>query len=174
MHAALQLDRFGIVAHVLAKRGCTAEKCDLANFFGDPSHVLANLRDHVFDDQVTKFTAAWNGAPRGATTAEAAAAPHARPAAVVSPQYDFPSADSIPPVNIMMPEPGQRNAAAPPAAPSVGGSRPATTPIPPRRPPQRTPVAASRPPVARPAAPAAPVAIGEAPTTDAAGTPSPQ
>jgi hypothetical protein len=164
LQSILQRDRFGIVAHVLAARGCIEEKCDSANLVGDPTRVLTNLRDHVFDANVAKFASAWN-AGHGAA-ADAAA----RPAAPVSSQYDFPSADSIPPVNIMAPEPGPRNGTTA-QAPSGVTPRQATTPVPQRRPPQgHPPVAASRPAAPRPAAP---VAIGETPTEGAA-TPSTQ
>jgi hypothetical protein len=166
MRAALQLDRFGIVAHVLAGRGCTADKCDFANLFSDPGRLLANLQDHAFDDRVTKFAAVWSGPPRG-SIAEAAAALPGRPAATVSPQYDFPSSNSIPPVSIMAPEPGQQGG----TAASGQASRQGTTPVPPKRPqPAR---AAARPVPRPPAAPAAPVAVGEAPT-DGAAAPPPQ
>jgi hypothetical protein len=167
MRAALQLDRFGIVAHVLAARGCTADNCDLANLFSDPSRLLSNLQDHVFDDRVTKLAAIWNALPRGAA-AEIAAAPLARPPAVVSPQFDFPSSNSIPPVSIMAPEPGQQSG---PAASGQAPSRQSTTPVPPKRP---QPARAAARPVPRPAAPAAPVAVGEAPTDGAAAPPPPQ
>jgi len=172
--AALEVDRFGIVAHVLAQRhGCTAGKCDALAWFSDRSHVLANLRDHTFDEQVAKFAAIWNNPSRVAIDGAAAEPPHPAPAPLtVSPRYDFPSSQSIPPVNIMAPEqPAPRG---PPngqsAAPSGDGNpRPATAPVPPRRPPQgRAPAAAvgSRPPGSHAAAP---VAVGEAPT-DGAGT----
>jgi len=171
---SLEVDRFGIVAHVLAQRqGCTAAKCDALTWFSDRSHVLANLRDHTFDEQVAKFAAIWNNPSRVAIDGAAAEPPHPAPAPLtVSPRYDFPSSQSIPPVNIMAPEqPAPRG---PPngqsAAPSGDGNpRPAATPVPPRRPPQgRTPAAAvgSRPPGSHAAAP---VAVGEAPT-DGAGT----
>jgi len=171
---ALETDRFGIVAHVLAKRhGCTAGKCDALTWFSDHSHVLANLRDHIFDEQVAKFAAIWNSPSRAAIDGAAAEPPHPGPAALtVSPRYDFPSSQSIPPVNIMAPEqPAPRGPPnGPSAAPSGDGNpRPATAPVPPRRPPQgRTPAAAvgSRPPGSHAAAP---VAVGEAPT-DGAGT----
>jgi len=174
MRAALELDRFGIVAHVLETRGCTAEKCDAADWFNDGSHVLTNLRDHVFDDRVTQFTAVWN-APHPAADATAAAAPAVgpaamvppRPSAVVSPKYDFPSSDSIPPVNIMVPEGSSRSAGTQPATPD-GGAKPATTPVPARRPQSRPTAAASRPAAPRPAAP---VAVGQGPS-DGGGTPT--
>ena len=171
---ALEVDRFGIVAHVLAQRhGCTAAKCDALTWFSDHSHVLANLRDHTFDEQVAKFAGIWNNPSRVAIDGAAAEPPHPAPAPLtVSPRYDFPSSQSIPPVNIMAPEqPAPRGPPnGPSAAPSGDGNpRPATTPVPPRRPPQgRTPAAAvgSRPPGSHAAAP---VAVGEAPT-DGAGT----
>ena len=72
--AALELDRVGIVAHVLSRReGCTVEKCDALLGFKDSSHVLANLRDHTFEDEVMKYTAIWNAPkPEGATIAAVA------------------------------------------------------------------------------------------------------
>jgi hypothetical protein len=162
LRAALELDRFGIVAKVLADReGCTAEKCDALSHFEDSSHVLANLRDGTYDEQVMKYTAVWDaapspraaesnvpavaaGAPPAATAAAApAVAPLPPPAlptaptpapASVAPRYDFPSAQSIPPVNIMAPEPSAPRPAA--AAVPADASAQAATPVPPRRPPQ--------------------------------------
>jgi hypothetical protein len=133
---ALDADRFGIVAHVLAKHhGCTPEKCDALSWFDDPSRVLANLRDHTFDEQVAKFAATW-GSPRAATEGAAAAdSPPGAPSLGFSQHYEFPSSQSIPPVNIMVPEqPGPRPNGQ--SATGDGNSRPATTPVPPRRPAQ--------------------------------------
>jgi hypothetical protein len=164
LQGILQRDRFGIVAHVLTTRGCTVEKCDAANLIGDPTHVLANLHEQVFEANVTKFATAWS---HGAATAGAEAATGvAARAAAVSSQYDFPSATSIPPVNIMAPEPAPRSAPAASGAPAASSAprQQAAAPVPARRPPQpRPPAAASRPPVA----------VGEAPT-DGASTSSPQ
>jgi hypothetical protein len=178
---ALEVDRFGIVAHVLAQRhGCTAVKCDALTWFSDRSHVLANLRDHTFDEQVAKFASIWNNPSRVAIDGAAAEPLRSAPGPLspapgpltVAPRYDFPSSQSIPPVNIMAPE--QPAPRAPPngqsAAPPDGGNpRPAATPVPPRRPPQgRAPAAAAGSRPAGSHAPA-PVAVGEAPT-DGAGT----
>jgi hypothetical protein len=148
LRAALELDRFGIVAHVLAKReGCSAEKCEALARFTDSSHVVANLRGHTFDDEVAKHTAMWN-APKPEAAALAAAPPTAPvpsnltpPPASVSPRYDFPSSQSIPPVSIMANEP-RDGAGAAQAAPAD------STPVPPRRPPQVR--SAPRPAGARP------------------------
>jgi hypothetical protein len=176
--AALELDRFGIVANVLARRyGCTAEKCEALTWFGDHSHVLANLRDHAFDEQVARFAAIWNSPSRAAVDGAAAEPPRLGPAPVmVSPRYDFPSSQSIPPINIMVPETSTTRSGAPPngqsATPSGDGNpRPATPPVPPRRPPQgRAPAAGvgARPLGPRPTAP---VAVGEVPTDGAVTRP---
>ena len=169
---AIEIDRFGIVAHVLARQqGCSAEKCGAVAWFSDPSHVLANLRDHTFDEQVMKFAAAWNGPAHAAAVDGAAAAepPHLGSApAALSPRYDFPPSQTIPPVNIMAPEPPAPRLG---ATPNEGNARPATTPVPPRRPPQGRASGAtvgSRPSSPRPAAP---VAVGEVPTDGAATRP---
>ena len=182
---ALEIDRFGIVAHVLAERhGCSAATCDALSWFVDRNRVVANLRDHTFDEQVAKFAAFWNGSSRAAADGAAAVPSRAvtdgatagssypGPALTVSPRYDFPSSQSIPPVNIMAPEPAVRPGAPPSgqsATPSGDGNpHTATAPVPPRRPPQRP----------RTAHPAAPVAVGTAPTdgtaTRPAGSPQPQ
>src|SRR5258708_17682537 len=138
---ALEVDRFGIVAHVLAQRhGCTAGKCDALIWFSDHSHVLANLRDRTFDEEVAKFAAIWNSASRVAIDGAAAEPPRSAPAPLtVSPRYDFPSPQSIPPVNIMVP--GQPAPRSPPngqsaAPPAHGHPPPAPAPPPPPRPPQ--------------------------------------
>jgi hypothetical protein len=172
--AALEIDRFGIVAHVLAQRhGCTTGKCDALNWFSDSSHVLANLRDHTFDEQVAKFAATWSSPSRAAVDGATAELPHPGPAPLtVSPRYDFPSSQSIPPVNIMVPEQPAPRLATPPngqsAAPSGDTNPRISAPVPPRRPQGRTPAAAAgaRPPSSHAAAP---VAVGEVPT-DGSGT----
>jgi hypothetical protein len=181
LRSALELDRFGIVAHLLAQReGCSADKCDALSHFEDTSHVLANLRDGTFDEQVTKYTASWISPqpPRAAESdgpavaavaapavalppvvAPATAAPTPAPAPV-APRYDFPSSQSIPPVNIMAPEPpAPRPAAA--AVPADANGQAAATPVPPRRPPQtRTaPPGAPRPAGLRQEPPAADSAL---------------
>lgn len=149
--AALDADRFGIVAHVLAQhRGCTSEKCDALSWFDDPSRVLANLRDHTFDEQVAKFAATWSSPPHAAMEGAGAADAPAAPSLGLSQRYEFPSSQSIPPVNIMVPEQSASKPNGQSAAPSGdGNSRPATTPVPPRRPAQRASAAVgSRPPTA--------------------------
>jgi hypothetical protein len=161
LRTAVELDRFGLVAQVLKEReGCTVDRCDALTRLRDSTRVLANLRDRTFEEQVKKYTAIWN-APRPAEGVVAAAGPPvALPAAApgpgtVAPRYDFPSAKSIPPVNIMAPEAPAPREASRDAEPSAQSAAVPTsvTPVPPRRPPQvRAP-----PPPPRAAAPLPPI-----------------
>jgi hypothetical protein len=144
LRRSIELDRFGIVAHVLTDRdGCTPEDCPVFALLDDPRALQANLRVHVFDEYVGRYAAAWEQAPAAGTQAPVAsvvpvvpAAPAAaRPTGLATPvpsKYDFPSAASIPPVSIMNAEPPRPPAgaeeAADPAAPPVA------TPVPPKRP----------------------------------------
>jgi hypothetical protein len=111
---AIELDRYGIAAHVLATRdGCTAENCAAFAFLRDTTALKANLKARIYDQYVSRYAAAWNKPEAEKHTPVAAApAPGAPVAAVpgeptqptgvpVSSKYDFPSAASIPPVSIM-------------------------------------------------------------------------
>jgi hypothetical protein len=134
LRQALESDRFGIVAHVLALRdNCTELQCDAFSLLQDASRIQANLRDRTFDSLVGRHSAEWSvkGAPVSAAAPTTVATPP-------SSQFDFPSAASIPPVSIMNAEPPLAPAAAPPS------TRQATTPpVPPRRP---LPAARAAPP----------------------------
>ena len=183
LRTALELDRFGFVAHVLGDQGCTSERCDAFMRFRDPSKVFANLRDHTFEDQVKKYIAIWD------RPAERAAMPLDSPVALpgatspgVEQNCDIPCSKSISPVSITAPEEQPpREAApestgmpepprpAPEAAPQTTTAPPAAagppvqsvTPLPPRRPPQ---VRAPRPHAAIPP---------QLPALDVRGTPPP-
>ena len=103
LRRAVELDRFGIAAHVLAVRdGCTAERCDAFALLGDTSVIKSNLKAQVFDQYVSRYAANWN---KNAATAPVAILPEAPAKAPVPDKYDFPSSASIPPVSIMNPEP---------------------------------------------------------------------
>ena len=147
---ALELDRYGIAAHVLAARdGCTAEKCAAFAWLRDTTALKANLKAQVFDQYVSRYAAAWNKAepdgepvaekPAGAPVASAAEPPPGHP---VSSKYDFPSAASIPPVSIMNSEPPLPKAAADAQAKAepkadAQAAQPkseADVPVPPKRP----------------------------------------
>ncbi len=118
---AVSLDRYGIAAHVLSRRdGCTASKCAVFAMVADAGALKANLKAQTFDQYVSRYAASWD-APAAAAGPAVSALPanpspdeaHAEAsppdASVVrkpvSSKWHFPSADSIPAVSIMTPEP---------------------------------------------------------------------
>ena len=83
---SIEADRFGVVAHVLATRGCTAENCPALKLLRDPRSVAANLRERNFDANVVLHASAWRpDGPAPVATAPSgpalAAAPPMRPPA---------------------------------------------------------------------------------------------
>jgi hypothetical protein len=68
LRTALELDRFGLVAHVVGDQGCTSDGCDALMRFHDSSKVLAHLRDHTFEEHVKKYTAIWDRPADGVAT----------------------------------------------------------------------------------------------------------
>jgi len=158
---AIELDRYGIAAHVLSVRdGCTAERCAALAMFEDSAALKANLKVGAFDTYVNRYASAWSkpGAvsdkePQTSSVTPAPVANAAEPPSVahpLDPKYDFPSAASIPAVSIMNAEPP------PPKEPKEqtgtatahpAGEKPAASvaPVPPKRPQTQ---AATPPPAA--------------------------
>jgi hypothetical protein len=141
---AIELDRYGIAAHVLAVRdGCTTESCAAFAMFQDTGALKANLKVRAFDTYVARYASAWGksepAAEREPQASGASLPPVAgvtEPSALhpVDSRYDFPSAASIPAVSIMNAEP-------PPSKEQTGtasaqsGEKPAgNPPVPPKRP----------------------------------------
>jgi hypothetical protein len=136
LRRALETDRFGLVAHVLTTRGCTVSECPDLDLLRDSTAVVANMKSRAFDMRVGAHALAWMpGATRGAvaaaptpdgstlapTTGTAPAHAAGTEAGGGTPgRFDFPSADSIPPVSIMAPEaaPTERAAEPKPAQPA--------------------------------------------------------
>ena len=161
---AIELDRYGIAAHVLSARdGCTAERCAAFAWLTDAAAIKANMKAQAFDQYVSRHASAWNApAPAAESPAavSAAPAPAAEPVPVksaavepvahpVSSKYTLPSAASIPAVSIMNAEPPLPKGAveAQAAAPKSDATPGDDVPMPPKRP---------QAPAAQ-AAPAAPV-----------------
>lgn len=159
LRRAVETDRFGIVAHVLAGRDrCTPDQCGAFFLLEDASRIRANLAEQTFEAQVKRHMANW---PTGEGRPVAANPGSPSPAPVASTRTPnnlfFPSSASIPPVNIMTAEPpAQRQ------NDTTGAAE--RTPTPPRRPAQ------GAPPVA-PAAPSAPAANAPAANAPGRGTP---
>jgi len=164
LRRAVEVDRFGIVAHVLATRErCTPDQCAAFSLLQDASRISANLAERPFDTRLKSAMAGLPGAgarpPLTASTSPAAVSTPPVSAARVPNNLYFPSSASIPPVNIMTAEPSS----APQQAPhDTTGASDAATPLPPRRPPPGA--APARPPQAAGNAPARPAPTPPAPS----------
>ena len=154
LRRAVETDRYGLVAHVLATRdGCTADQCPVLTLMSDASRVTSNLAQSTYDFYVTRHSAVWPAAAPGpaSTGAPTAAIPGDLPAlagtsSLVSPgsprpDLFFPSSNSIPPVNIMTAEPAaqpESTGSAPPAR--TPPRRPQTAPQPKQAQPKQAPI----------------------------------
>ena len=142
LRRAIEADRFGLVAHVLAVRdGCTVERCDAFALLRDAELVKSNLKARTYENNVARYAASWTeqkDAPVAATSPPPAPA---LPALVATPSLiEFPTAASIPPVSIMNSEPttgtaaeanapARRSPASPPAR-RAAGNETAASPAP--------------------------------------------
>jgi hypothetical protein len=130
LRQAAELDRFGMVAQVLATRdGCTPDNCTAFAMLRDSSRVSINMAERNYDVRLGRYLLAWAGAggvPVAAAPATEALAPTA--SARTPNNLYFPSAASIPPVHIMTAEP-EAGAQQQPA----GATGQAAAPAPPRR-----------------------------------------
>ena len=146
---AIELDRYGIAAHVLSVRdGCTAERCAALAMFEDSAALKANLKVRAFETYVTRYASAWEkpGAavdkePQTSSVTPAPVATAAEPPSVahpLDPKYDFPSSASIPAVSIMNAEPPppkeQKEQTGTATAHPTGEKPAASAPVPPKRP----------------------------------------
>jgi len=153
LRRAIELDRFGVAAHVLAVRdGCTAERCAAFAWLHDSSVIKSNLKAQVFEQYVSRYATDWDKSPPVAVK-EAPQVPvasvgeQAAPAKVPVPdKYEFPSAASIPPVSIMNPEPPLPKDAQAQQQPPPPQQHQQAVPAPPKRPPAQ----AEAPPAAAP------------------------
>jgi hypothetical protein len=119
LRRGIEDDRFGLVAQVFSMRGCNAPDCPDLAVLRDSRRVLANMKGQTFATHVEAHGITWNVG--GGTPAFAAASPMPSSSAVRPPElgiampaptsggpgrprYDYPSADTIPPISIMDPE----------------------------------------------------------------------
>jgi hypothetical protein len=140
---SIELDRFGIAAHVLAIRdGCTAEKCATFAILNDAATLKANFKVRAFETYVARHAAAWGKGEAVPENVPQASIPGMPPVASapepLSPshpldsRYDFPSSASIPPVSIMNAEP--KEPASPQGAHAASEKTGTIPPVPPKRP----------------------------------------
>ena len=157
LRRALEADRFGVVAHVLAVRdSCAPDQCRAFAWLGDTSRIKINLAERPFDARIKTYAASWPAAG-GRALASTPPSPAPSAAARVPNNLYFPSATSIPPVNIMTaePPPAQRPPQEQRPPQDTTGAADAATPTPPRRPAQTN--SQARPPSSAAPARATPV-----------------
>jgi hypothetical protein len=145
LRRAVETDRFGIVAHVLAHRdGCTADRCNAFGLLRDASQVSDNLSGHKYESYVLHHAAEWpqsvlspvavNSPPPSRSPPPALPAPAQGAASAAAGKPNglfFPSSASIPAVSIMSAEPGgpaaaSADATAKPPAPAARRPAPST------------------------------------------------
>ena len=142
---AIELDRFGIAAHVLAMReGCTVDKCPAFALLHDATTLKANFKARAFDAYIGRYAAAWGKGETAPENAPQASNPEIAPVASapepLSPahpldsRYDFPSSASIPPVSIMNSEPPPPKEPAAPQSAHATEKTGTAPPVPPKRP----------------------------------------
>ncbi|MDO8978033.1 MAG: hypothetical protein Q7V17_02230 [Afipia sp.] len=149
LRRTIERDRYGLVAQVLkAREGCTlTASCPFFQSLTNSGQISSNMSENLYDGFVTRYAASWNAPP--ALAAGSAIAPITALGTVPPPgkpvSGDFPSAASIPPINIMTPEPAAQGSQAE-RRPSEPGASP-----PPRSAPaavinpQPAPTAAKKP-----------------------------
>jgi hypothetical protein len=193
LRRALEVDRFGFVAHTLALRdGCTSSRCAALALFPDPERVRANLSAQTFERYLDRYSALW-GLP-GETPMAQTAPPSLATLAASQPSpgqsqkkvlvdIDFPSAASIPAISIMNPEPKTGPASVARETHAAASARHSSRKAgnsPPPAPAVTSSAAALAPPVdpvwepGSPAMPAPPTSQSSPPQASASGAPAAQ
>jgi hypothetical protein len=139
LRRAVERDRYGLVAYVLVARDrCTPTDCAAFQSLTDHNQVAANMQERIYEERVSRYATAWS-TPAAAPAAAAAAAVSAVPGMAAMPpsvptgkptNAEFPTSASIPPVNIMTPEPAANAAAASPAPAAAQAAVPTPRPAP--------------------------------------------
>src|SRR3954462_9354164 len=163
LRRAVERDRFGLMAYVLAARDhCTATACAAFRSLANNRQIITNMDDRAYEGLVIRYSGSWNAPAAGQVAALPSSMPSGKPTSA-----DFPSAASTPPVNIMTPEPwnapSASRAAAPPSSAPLSLSRPAPPPGPTAAKKQAAPKTARAP---TPLSPTSPPAAAPAPAAD--------
>lgn len=144
LRRTIERDRYGLVAQVLKTReGCTlTAACPFFQSLTNSGQISSNMSENLYDSFVGRYAALWDAPPAGAAAATPVAALGTVPPPGKPVSGDFPSASSIPPINIMTPEPAAQGSHA-----SQRSSEPAAAP-----PARSAPAAVINPQPAPPAA----------------------
>jgi hypothetical protein len=162
---AVERDRYGLIAQVITVRDrCVTSECPLFRALSDANQIRANMNDRLYDTLVTRYSPSWTNAAAAPGTnmlsggSAPATMPTGRPTTV-----DFANSASIPPVNIMTPDPPPAPAAPPAAAaPAASAKQTNTQPQAAPAPSSKSTNAQAQAKRASPTAPAAPATAGQA------------
>jgi hypothetical protein len=164
LRRAVERDRYGLMAYVLAARDhCTPSDCAAFRAVTDRNQIVANMNERTYEGLVVRYAPSWN--MPAVTPAPVAALPPSMPLGKPT-NAEFPTAASTPPISIMTPEPGQATTPTAPR-PSASSSQPssspalANAPLPSPR-PSPAQAAAKKPAAPKPARTAAPVQLAPA------------
>ncbi|MDB5618360.1 hypothetical protein [Tardiphaga sp.] len=106
LRRSIERDRFGLVGYVLLTRdSCQIGACPAYASLTNHDAISAHMEQRTYDNLITRYAPGWN-MPQ--PSAMAASGPLGLPPSVPTGKpttADFPTAASIPPVNIMTPEP---------------------------------------------------------------------
>lgn len=115
LRRSIERDRYGLMAYVLVARDhCKPSDCSAYQSLTDHNQIAGNMEERVYEGLIARYAPTWN-APATTVAALPQPVPTGKPTTA-----DFPSAASIPPVNIMTPEPAPGTASpARPASPAA-------------------------------------------------------
>ena len=95
----------------MTRDGCTSTACAFFLSLTNIVQIAGNMNERLYDGLVGHYAPLWNAAASAAPALPPAASPGSAGASQGKPlSGDFPSASSIPPVNIMTPEPAAQGA----------------------------------------------------------------
>lgn len=147
LRRAIERDRYGLIAQVLTARdGCNLSVCPFFQSLTNTAQISINMTEKAYEGFVGQYLPLWNAPPAPATTSALAPnVPSGKPLT-----GDFPaSSASIPPVNIMSPEPPlQPQQTAPKTAEDASAPRAGAAKKPPAQKPRAQAPASLAPPPA--------------------------
>ncbi len=125
LRRTLERDRYGLAAQVLMTRdGCTSAACAFFASLTDTIQISGNMNERLYDGMVGRYAPLWNAPAQPVASNPPVAALGPAGGSLGRPlSGDFPSASSIPPVNIMTPEPDAQGTQSNPRPPEGAAAR---------------------------------------------------
>jgi hypothetical protein len=140
LRRSVERDRYGLMAQVLvAREHCEPTYCPAFRSLTDYNQIAANMTERTYDGLISRYVSLWNAPIATVATLpqQPPPPPQPPPGAPGKPtNADFPSSASIPPVNIMTPEPMATGIApAARATPLAANAQSIAPPAAPKKPP---------------------------------------